>query len=129
MVINNKSSVNRISKKIAFEFVLEALISLDPIVKPMFGCHAIYVEEKIIFILRNRESEPYDNGVWLATSPQYHTSLERELPSMRSIKLFGGGKTKWQNIPMEADDFEESVFKACEMMLNRDIRIGKFPNT
>ncbi len=116
-------------KKVAFEFVLDALISLEPIVKPMFGCHAVYVNEKIFFILRNRDSETSDNGVWLATRPEFHESLRRELPSMRSIKLFGGGETKWQNLPLEADDFEESVIKACEMVLDGDERIGKIPNT
>lgn len=117
------------SKKIAFEFVLDALISLQPLIKPMFGCHAVYIGERIIFILRNRDSEPNDNGVWLATRPHYHESLRKELPSMRSIELFGGGETKWQNLPLDADDFEESVMHACEMVLKGDERIGKIPNT
>jgi hypothetical protein len=114
-------------KTIAFEFVLEELHRLNPIVKPMFGSHAVYVQNKIVFILRKRESGTEDNGVWIATTAEHHESLRKELPSLRSIGVFGGGETGWQVLPADADDFEESVLHACALVLRHDLRIGKIP--
>ena len=34
------------------EFVLDALASAAPTTRPMFGCLAVYVEDKIVLILR-----------------------------------------------------------------------------
>ncbi len=42
-------------RKIApHEFVLDALAPLAPTTRPMFGCLAVYVEDKIVLILRDR---------------------------------------------------------------------------
>lgn len=114
-------------KSIAFSFVLDELDSLHPIVKPMFGCHALYVGEKIVLITREKPDHPEDNGVWLATTTEHHTSLRKEFPSMRRIFLLGNGETSWQNLPVEADDFEESALKACVLIRKGDPRIGKIP--
>ena len=112
---------------IAFEFVIEQLDRSGPVVKPMFGCHAVYLKNKIVLILRNKETGDPDNGVWIATTPEHHASLKKDFPSMRSIKLFGAKETSWQILPVDADDFEESVMKACEFILRQDPRIGKIP--
>lgn len=112
---------------IPFDFVLEKLITLGPIVKPMFGCHAIYVKEKIVLIVRKKGNSTEDNGVWIATTREHHTSLKIVFPSLRSIKIFGEKDSGWQIIPEEAIDFEESVTTACEMILKNDSRIGKIP--
>ena len=93
----------------------------------MFGCHAVYTRGKIVLILRHKNDFPHDNGVWLATTKEHHISMKNDFPSMRSISLFGDGLSAWQNIPEEADDFEEAVIKACELILKGDIRIGKVP--
>lgn len=114
-------------KPIPFDFVLEALAEAEPATKPMFGCTAVYVGDQIVLILRDKEDSPEDSGVWLATTGEHHESLQRDFPNMRSIQLFGPGTTGWQILPMDADDFEESVFKACELILRRDARIGKVP--
>ncbi len=113
-------------KKPPFDFVLEELASLDPWTRPMFGCTAVYVEEKIVFILRAGRNDT-DNGVWVATTKEQHASLRRELPNMRSIAVFGAGETGWQVLPDDADDFEESVLRACALVRARDPRIGKVP--
>lgn len=115
-------------KPIPFDFIIEELFSLDPMVKPMFGAHAVYVHGKIVFILRNKiTGDDDDNGVWIATIPDYHQSLKVELPSMRSIKIFGPGVTGWQIIPVDALTFESEVLHACQLVINGDIRIGKIP--
>jgi hypothetical protein len=115
-------------KPIPFDFVLEQLARVNPLVNPMFGCHAVYVGEKIVLVLRKRPNDKYDNGVWLATTPAHHESLKKDFPSMRSIRIFGKGETGWQVIPSDADDFEESVMKVCALILKQDARIGKIPN-
>lgn len=45
-------------KRVPHEFVLEALAPLAPMTRPMFGCLAIYVEEKIVLILREKTQVP-----------------------------------------------------------------------
>lgn len=114
-------------KPIPFDFVLEILENLNPRVKPMFGCHAIYIGRKITLILRDRADHRDDNGIWLATTPEHHESLKKIFPNLRSIKLFGKGPTGWQVLPVDSNDFEESVTTACELVIKGDPRIGKIP--
>lgn len=117
------------SKKIPFAFVLDQLMPLNPVIKPMFGCYAVYSGEKIVLILRNRKDHPDVNGVWLATSQDAHVSLKKDFPSMCSISILTDGKaeTAWQMLPLDADDFEPSVMKACQFILQGDERIGRVP--
>jgi len=93
----------------------------------MFGCVAVYVEEKIVLILRDKPGADADNGVWLATTAEHHESLGREFPQMRSIGVLGKEVTGWQVLPADAADFEEAAHRACELVLQGDPRIGKVP--
>jgi hypothetical protein len=93
----------------------------------MFGCVAVYVEDRIVFVLRDRPSSTADNGVWLATTEAHHESLRREFPNMRSIQVLGKKVTGWQVLPADAPDFEEATMRACELVLAGDPRIGKIP--
>jgi hypothetical protein len=120
-------SARKPQKKIPFDFVLQELSAVGPWTRPMFGCTAVYVEEKIVFALRDKSDSRQDNGVWVATTSEHHASLRRQLPSLRSIAVFGGGETGWQVIPADSDDFEESVILACSLVLSGDARIGKIP--
>ena len=111
------------------EFVLDALGPVSPVTRPMFGCLAVYVKEKIVLILRDKAgAADADNGVWLATSEEHHRSLRREFPHMRSIQVFGTPVTSWQVLPADASDFEESAMRACELVIARDPRIGRVPS-
>jgi hypothetical protein len=40
----------------------------------MFSCLAIYVEDKIVFTLRDKRDQTADTGVWLATTEEHHQS-------------------------------------------------------
>jgi hypothetical protein len=93
----------------------------------MFGCLAIYVEDKIVLILRDKSTSTADNGVWLATTQEHHESLRREFPSMRSIQILRKPVTGWQILPADAPDFEAAALHACELVLAGDPRIGKVP--
>jgi len=55
-------------KAIPHEFVLDAIADLSPVTRPMFGCIAVYIEDKIVIILRDKRDGTPDNGVWLATT-------------------------------------------------------------
>lgn len=110
---------------IPFDFVLEQLYSLNVEIRPMFGCFGVYARNKIVLILRKRETSTADNGVWLATSKEHHASLKKLFPSMRSINVLGEKETNWQNLPADANDFEEMVIQACDMIVHGDKRIGR----
>jgi hypothetical protein len=114
-------------KTVPHQFVLDAIAFLAPETRPMFGCLAIYVQDKIVLILRDKRDPAADNGVWLATTEEHHQSLRREFPNMRSIQVFGKPVTGWQVLPADAPDFEEAALHACELVLARDPRIGKIP--
>ena len=115
-------------KPIPHEFVLDALAPISPWTRPMFGCLAVYIGEKIVLILRDKQNATTpDNGVWLATTCDHHASLRRDFPNMRSIQVLGEAVTGWQLLPVDAPDFEESALRACELIAARDPRIGKIP--
>jgi hypothetical protein len=116
----------RETRRVPFAFVLDELEELGPFTKPMFGCTAVYVDDKLVFVLRDRPSSPGDNGVWVATTVEHHESLRNVLPSMRSIAVLGT-VTGWQVLPADAPDFEESALRACALVKRGDPRIGKIP--
>jgi hypothetical protein len=114
-------------KAVPHEFVLDAIASLSPRTRSMFGCLAVYVQDKIVVILRDKRDGTADNGVWLATTAEHHESLGREFPNMRSIQVLGKKVTGWQVLPADAPNFEESALRACELIVGGDPRIGKVP--
>jgi hypothetical protein len=116
-------------KAVPHEFVLDAIAALAPSTRPMFGCLAVYIEEKIVLVLRDKPDKRADNGVWLCTTEKHHESLRRQFPNMRSIQVFGKEVTAWQVLPADALDFEEAALRACELIVARDPRIGKVPGT
>ncbi len=114
-------------KPIPHAFVLDAISTLSPYTRPMFGCLAIYIKDKIVLILRDKPTNTADNGVWLATTQEHHRSLRHQFPNMRSIQVLGKQVTGWQVLPVDAPDFESSALRACELVLAGDPRIGKIP--
>ncbi len=99
-------------KPIPHAFVLDAISTLSPYTRPMFGCLAIYVKDKIVLILRDKPKSTADNGVWLATTQEHHQSLRREFSNMRSIQVLGKRVTGWQVLPVDAPDFESAALRA-----------------
>src|SRR5215472_10936066 len=121
------ASLPKQRKPIPHAFVLDEISTLSPYTRPMFGCLAIYVKDKIVLILRDKPTNTADNGVWVATTEEHHQSLRREFPNMRSIQVLGKPVTGWQVLPVDAPDFESSALRACELVLAGDPRIGKIP--
>ena len=116
-------------KPVPHEFVLDAIAPLSPMTRPMFGCLAIYVQDKIVLILRDKREQTADNGVWLATTEEHHQSLRREFSNMRSIRVLRKKVTAWDVLPTDAQDFEEAAQHACDLVLAGGPRIGKVPGS
>ncbi|HXZ42789.1 MAG TPA: hypothetical protein VEG68_18770, partial [Terriglobales bacterium] len=49
--IRNSLLPVRRRKTVPHEFVLDAIAPLSPYTRPMFGCLAVYVQDKIVLIL------------------------------------------------------------------------------
>lgn len=129
-IIPPATDLPRVQRKtVPHDFVLEGLSSLSFYTRPMFGCLAIYVADKIVLILRDKPNHISDNGVWLATTEEHHASLRRDFPNLRSIGVLGKKVTGWQVLPADAPDFEEAAMRACELVVAGDARIGKVPGT
>ena len=110
-----------------FPFVLDLLAPLDPVIRPMFGCFALYDAGRIVLVLRKRKEHPSMNGVWVATTKEHHASLRKIVPPLRSIPLLGKGVTQWQMVAEAEEEFEPSVMTLCRLVLARDRRIGTLP--
>ena len=123
--VSEKSMI--IKKKPPFSFIIDYLAHKEPVVKPMFGCHAIYIGRKIVLMLRKSPAHPTMNGIWIATGKEHHQRLKKLLPSMKSIDVLGKGETNWQMIPERAKDFESSALMLCELILKGDPSVGKIP--
>ncbi len=55
-------------KPAPYAFVLDAISQLPIETRSMFGCLAVYVGDKIVLMLREKQKQVEDNGVWLATT-------------------------------------------------------------
>ena len=58
-------------KSIPHRFVLEAIADRAPTTRAMFGALAVYVGDKIVFILRDHAKDRAANGVWVAVLPEH----------------------------------------------------------
>lgn len=114
-------------KKLPFQFVLDELEALDPLVKPMFGCHAVYVGEKLVLFLYDLAKEAAQKGVWVATTREAYTSLAAEFPIARVKPVETLNKSPWLLLPASAPAFEAQALHACNLILQRDPRIGREP--
>ena len=118
----NYSSVR---KHDPFPFVLEELISIRPTIKRMFGFTNVYLDERLLFSLRDSVKQPGSNGMWLYTTTEHVESLGREFPQLPKRQLWRSGKNAWVVLASRLEDFEEYAFKACELILKGDQRIGR----
>jgi hypothetical protein len=115
------------SRRDPFPFVLEELYSLRPTTKRMFGFTSVYLGEKLLCSLRDSVKQPGSNGMWLYTTKEHVESLGREFPQLpkRQIWRSRSGDKAWVILASRLEDFEEYAFKACELILKGDQRIGR----
>jgi hypothetical protein len=128
----SKAIAQKPKPRVPHEFVVEALAPLDPEVRRMFSGFSVYIGDRIVFMLRDHLKSPRDNGIWLVLSEETNPadrSLRRDFPSLRKIELLGGAIGHWLLIPSDGQDFEREAMRACELVLNRDARIGRVPKS
>ena len=110
---------------IPFPFVVDELFSLRPTIKQAFGFTYVYLDDKLLCGLRNSQKQPGSNGLWLFTTTDHLDSLGREFPDLSRRYLWRSGKNAWVILPSKIGEFEEYAFKACELMLKGDKRVGR----
>ena len=115
------------AKKIPFDFVLDELASLGPTTRPMFGCTSVYVDDRIVFILRDKGESDADNGVWLAYQPEHEAEIFALFPSLERIHVFENDVKGWRKLSSRSPEFEDAVLDACARIRARDMRFGKVP--
>lgn len=118
-------NVSSAKKQLPFPFVLEELAPLRPNIKRMFGFTHVYLEDKLLLSLRDSPKQPGTNGIWLYTTTEHLESLAKEFPHLPRRQLWRSKKNAWVILASRLEDFEEYAFKACELILNGDKRIGR----
>lgn len=119
----------RYSDKIPYVFVLEYLTEIAIVIKPMFGCYAIYVDAKFcLFLLsRNKPLLPNgrseQNGIYAVTTVQHIDTLKKDFP-LAEFDLLKSDKV-WMFLAEGSSDFEKYAIKACELISAFDSRIGR----
>jgi hypothetical protein len=108
-----------------FPFVLDELMPIRPTIKHMFGFTHVYLGDRLLCSLRNSEKQPATNGMWLYTTIDDLNSLGREFPNLPKRYLWRSGKNGWVVLAAKLEGFDEYAFKACELILRGDRRIGK----
>jgi hypothetical protein len=108
-----------------YQFVLDELVPIRPAIKPMFGFTYVYLDDKLVLSLRHSVKQRQFNGVWLYTLAENIESLRREFPSLPRRSFWRSGKNGWIILASTLDDFEEYAFRACELILRGDQRLGR----
>lgn len=105
---------------------------LNPEVRRMFSGFAVYLDDRIVCMLRDHPKSPRDNGVWLVLSESVDPTdpeLHREFPSIRSIELLRNKISHWLLIPSDSPSFEREALHACDLLLRHDHRFGRIPKS
>ena len=63
--------------------------------------------------------------MWLFTTAEHIDSLMKEFPDLSRRQVWRSGKNCWVVLAARLECFEEYAFKACELILNGDPRIGR----
>lgn len=122
----------KLKQKPPHGFVLDALSSLNPEVRRMFSGFAVYLGDRIVLMLRDHTKSTRDNGVWLVLSESVDPDdpgLRREFPSIRSIEMLGNKIRHWLLIPSDSPGFEMEALHACDLLLQKDPRLGRIPQS
>jgi hypothetical protein len=119
----NGDAVTR--RRVPFPFVLEELFPVRPTVKQMFGFTHIYLGNRLVCSLRDSAKQPATNGMWLYTTVDQIESLSKEFPELPRRNLWRSGKNGWVILSSKLTVFEEYAFRACELILRGDRRVGR----
>jgi hypothetical protein len=113
-------------KTMPYDFVLDYLPA-NVVAKPNFGMYYVYFEGKIVLILRKLAKDSHHNGMWISTKREEHASLKADIPAITDF-VFNEGEvfdTAWLLLHEDNDDFETAAISICDLISQRDKRIGK----
>ena len=114
-----------LKRQVPFPFVLEELVALRPTIRSLFGSTHVYLDDKLLLSLRNSIKHPGTNGIWVYTTAEDLDSLAKEFPELPRRQLWRSGDKGWVVLASRLENFEEYAFKACELVLKGDQRIGR----
>lgn len=114
-----------VKKSIPFPFIIDELVSLRPTTKKVFGFTHVYLDERLLFSLRDDVKQPGTNGMWLYTLAENIEGLAKEFPDLPRRQFWRSGRNCWVVLASRLECFEEYALKACELILNGDKRIGR----
>jgi hypothetical protein len=113
-------------KQMPFDFILNYL-PRKLTIQPAIGMFYIYCDKKIVLIARQTAKNKQHNGLWIATNREDHASLKAEIPAITDF-VFDEDKaidSAWLLLSEDHDDFESAAGAVCELISNRDKRIGR----
>ncbi len=110
---------------IPYSFTLQYLYPIRPRVQKMLGGYALFLEKKMLFFLRDKETQLEFNGVFVATQPEFFKDLQDEIHASKMEFDLDGSVDSWIFISEDLNDFEQKVKIACELVKKGDTRIGK----
>ena len=111
-------------KPVAYPFVLEALEDLEPTTRAMFGSTAVYIGERVLFILR-KKGDP-DDGVWVAFDEERGAEAVALLPNLVRIERLPNVRC-WRKLAERSPHFEDDVLEACRLARDAEGPLGKIP--
>ena len=117
--------VSATASPLPFPFVIDELMCLRPTIRRAFAFTYLYLGELILCGLRDTVKRPGSNGMWLFTSLDYVDQLGAEFPDLPKRYLWRSKDNAWVILPSKLEEFENYAFKACEMIINGDRRIGR----
>lgn len=117
----------KIKKQLPYDFIFDELEGTDYLVKPMFGGHAVYVGEKIVLILNNKERLKEDMGIWVCIPDEFTQEMKTEFPQLKGVSFFEDENSAWQCLREKETDFEPLALEFCKMIKRGDPRIGRIP--
>jgi hypothetical protein len=112
-------------RDIPFDFVLDQLEPLGPTTRAMFGSTGVYLDERVVFILRKKGDS--DDGVWVCFEPSVEAEVRELLPALQHIDVLGNVRA-WRKLAASHPNFEDDVLRACKLLLAGDTRLGKLPD-
>lgn len=119
----------RTHRNFPFPFVIDELMPLRPTLKRVFGFTYLYLDGIVLCALRDSVKRTNTNGMWLFTTLEFVDQLGAEFPELPRRYLWRSGNNAWVILPAKIEHFEEYAFKACELIVNGDRRIGRVSKT
>jgi hypothetical protein len=113
------------SKRPPFQFILDELAPMRPDITRAFGFTYVYLGDLLLCCLRASEKASNTNGMWLFTTTEHVDSLGSEFQDLPRRYFWRSKPNAWVVLPSRLEHFEEYAFKACELILNGDRRIGR----